>query len=52
MDRQDKQNLAAAIVVVAILIAGYWLMTTMHRHGIVEECLMQRRRNCDQLMDR
>lgn len=52
MDRQDKQNLAAAIVVVALLVAGYWLMSTMHRQGIVEDCLMAHRRNCDQLLDR
>lgn len=52
MDRQDKQNLAAAIVAIVLLGAGYWLMTSMHNHGLVEDCLMARRRNCDQLLDR
>jgi hypothetical protein len=52
MDQHDKQNLAAAIVVVAILVAGLWLMVNMRRHGLVEECLMAHRRNCDALLER
>ena len=52
MDERDKQNLAAAIVVIVLLVAGYWLMTTMHRHGVVEDCLMAHRRNCDRLLER
>lgn len=52
MDQQDKQNLAVAAVVVAILVAAVWLMTEMKRHGQVEDCLMARRRNCDQLLQR
>jgi hypothetical protein len=51
LDHRDKQNLAAAAVVIALLVAGLWLMMSMRRHGLVEDCLMAHRRNCDALLD-
>ena len=52
MDGQDRVHLAVALVVIVLIGAGYWLMTEMRRAGQLEECLMQRRRNCDQLLAR
>lgn len=52
MDERDRQNLAVAVVVIVILVAGVWLMNTMRRHGQVEDCLMAHRRNCDALLER
>ncbi len=49
MDRRDRQNLAVAIVALAILAGGYWLMNAMHRNAQLEECLMRRRLNCEQI---
>jgi hypothetical protein len=51
LDHRDKQNLAAAAIVIALLVAGLWLMMSMRRHGLVEDCLMAHRRNCDALLD-
>lgn len=52
MDTRDRQNLAAAIVVIVLVIAGVWLMNTMRRNSEVEDCLMQHRRNCDAILQR
>ena len=52
MDQRDKQNLAVAAVAFLLIVAGIWLMNTMHRNSLVEECLMARRRNCDALLER
>lgn len=50
MDRRDRQNLVVAVVVVLLIGGGYWLMSSIRLQGKIEECLMQRRRNCDQLV--
>lgn len=50
MDRRDRQNLVVAVVVVLLIAGGYWLMSSIRLQGKIEECLMQRRRNCDQLV--
>lgn len=50
MDRRDRQNLAVAVVVILLIGVGYWVMTSIRRQGKIEECLMQRRSNCDQLV--
>jgi hypothetical protein len=52
LEHRDKQNLAAAAIVIVLLVAGLWLMISMRRHGLVEDCLMARRRNCDALLDK
>lgn len=52
MDRQDRQNLLVAVVVLALIAGAYWLMSELHRQGQVEDCLMQRRRNCDAILRR
>jgi uncharacterized membrane protein YjjP (DUF1212 family) len=52
MDARDRQNLAVAAVVIVLILAGVWLMNAMRRHGLVEDCLMARRRNCDPLLER
>jgi hypothetical protein len=49
VDQRDRQNLAAAVAVLIILVVGLWLMNTMRRNGLVEDCLMARRRDCDAL---
>lgn len=50
MDRRDRQNLAVALVVILLIGLGYWVMTSMRRQSQIEDCLMQRRRDCDHLM--
>jgi hypothetical protein len=52
LDQRDRQNIAVAVVVLVLVIAGVWLMNTMRRNGLLEECLMARRRNCDALLNR
>lgn len=48
MDGQDRQNIAVALVVIVLLGAASWLLTTMHRGTKLEECLLARGRNCEQ----
>ncbi len=50
MDRQDWQNLTVALVVLVLIGTTYWVMSRVRLQGQIEECLMQRRRNCDQLV--
>jgi hypothetical protein len=50
VDQRDRQNLAVAVVVIVLVVAGVWLMYTMRRNGLVEDCLMAHRRNCDALL--
>ncbi len=52
MDERDRQNLVVAVVVIVLVVASYWLMTELRRRGQVEDCLMQRRRDCDALLQR
>ena len=49
MDHRDRQNLAVALVIVILIGATYWVMTEMSRNARLEECLMRRRLNCEQL---
>jgi hypothetical protein len=51
VDQQDRQNIAVAVVVIVLILAGVWLMNTMRRNGQVEDCLMAHRRNCDALLN-
>jgi uncharacterized membrane protein YjjP (DUF1212 family) len=51
MNQQDRQNIAVAVVVIVLIVAGVWLMNTMRRNGQVEDCLMAHRRNCDALLN-
>ena len=46
MDRRDRQHLAVAALVLAMIFAAYWLMSELTRRGKLEECLMARRRDC------
>jgi uncharacterized membrane protein YjjP (DUF1212 family) len=50
MDQRDRQNLAVAVAVIVLVVAGVWLMNSMRRNGLVEDCLMAHRRNCDALL--
>jgi len=50
VDPRDRQNLTVAIVAVALIVGAYWLVSQLHRQGQIEDCLMQRRRNCEQLV--
>jgi hypothetical protein len=49
VDRRDRQNLAVAVLVIALVLGGVWLMNAIRHNGLVEDCLMARRRNCDAL---
>ena len=48
MDARDRQNLMVAIVAVLLVFGSYWLLSRLHRQGQIEDCLMQRRKNCEQ----
>jgi hypothetical protein len=50
VDQRDRQNLIVAIVVILLIGATYWVMSGMRLQARVEDCLMQRRKNCDQLV--
>lgn len=50
MDRRDRQNILVAALVLALIGAAWWVMSELRRQGRLEECLMQRRRNCEQLI--
>jgi hypothetical protein len=52
VDSRDRQNLAVALVVVALVVATYWLMNAMSRNARLEECLMARQRNCERIVER
>ena len=52
MDRRDKQNLASVLVVLALVVVGYWLTVTLRRQSAIQDCLLARGRNCDQLIDK
>ena len=49
MDERDRQNLIVAAVVLVLIVATYWVITAMTANARLEECLQQRRRNCEQL---
>ena len=34
------------LVVLALVVAGYFLMTALHENANLEDCLMSGRRNC------
>jgi hypothetical protein len=41
-----RQNLAAFLVIVAIVAAGTWLMASLHRYSQLQACLEAGHRNC------
>ncbi len=41
-----RQNLAAALVIVAIVAAGTWLMASLHYYSRLQTCLEAGHRNC------
>lgn len=49
MDQRDRQNLAVAVLVLVLIGISYYLFSSIRLQGKIEECLMQRRKNCDQL---
>lgn len=49
LDRSDRQNLAAGLLVIVLIGLAYWMMTSISANTRLEECLQQRRRNCEQL---
>lgn len=50
MDQRDKQNLAVGLVILLLIGVTYWVMTEMSRNARLEECLRQRRRDCEQII--
>ena len=50
MDQRDRQNLVVAIVVLVLIGVSYYVFSSIRLQGKIEECLMQRRQNCDQLV--
>ena len=49
MNQRDRQNLGAGIAVLLLIGLTYWVITVMTANARLEECLQQRRRNCEQL---
>jgi hypothetical protein len=41
-----RQNLAAFLVIVAIVTVGSWLMASLHHHSRLQACLEVGHRNC------
>jgi len=50
-DRQTR-SLAALALVLALVVAGLFLVQTLRRGGQIEDCLMAGRRDCDKLLAR
>lgn len=48
-DRQTA-SLAALAAVLLIVVAGLFLVRVLHREGMLEDCLMAGRPNCDALL--
>ncbi len=47
-DRRTRVNLVAAIVILLLVIGGYWLFTTLNDGRRLELCLEAGRRDCSQ----
>jgi hypothetical protein len=45
-DRRGRTNLVAAIVILLLVIGGYWLFTTLNDGRKTELCLEAGRRDC------
>jgi hypothetical protein len=41
-----RQNLIAVVVLVALVLGGIWLFTTLRRSARIEQCLEAGLRNC------
>ena len=41
-----RQNVAAGLVIVAIVVAGTWLMASLHHYSRLQACLEAGHRNC------
>lgn len=48
-DHRTFVNLVAAIVLLALVIAGYWLMNFLDGKRKLEACLEAGRRNCQEM---
>jgi len=49
---RQTSSLAALAFAVALLVAGLFLVQTLRRGAMVEDCLMAGRINCDRLVQR
>ncbi len=47
-DRRSRANLAAVIVILILVIGGFWLFTTLNDARKTEVCLESGRRDCSQ----
>jgi hypothetical protein len=45
-DRRTRTNLVGAIVILLLLIGGFWLFTTLNSQQKLELCLESGRRDC------
>ncbi len=45
-DRRTRVNLVAAIVILLLLIGGFWLFTSLNAQQKLELCLESGRRDC------
>jgi hypothetical protein len=45
-DRRTLQNLAAAVIIVALVAAGFWLIDHLRSSARIEACLEAGHRNC------
>jgi hypothetical protein len=48
-DRRTRTNLVAAIVILLLMIGGYWLFTTLGAQQKLELCLEAGRRDCSSI---
>lgn len=48
--RQHRRSLVALGLVLALVVLCLWLANVLRRQGRVEDCLMARRLNCDQIV--
>ncbi len=50
-ERRVFVNLAAAIAVLLLALAGFWLMKTLDEHRKLENCVNSGRRDCLELVE-
>jgi hypothetical protein len=46
-DHPRKGPFFALILIIALVVGGVWLQRHMRANGLMEDCLLAGRRNCD-----
>jgi hypothetical protein len=50
-DARETRGLAAFALVLLLALAGFYLVERLRKEGIIEDCLLAGRHNCDSLID-